>query len=52
MAGVVSGFRWALLDGDRPAAGLLIASTATAVLLVVTGLMWFRRMERTFADTV
>jgi lipopolysaccharide transport system permease protein len=50
MAGVVDGFRWALL-GRRAAPGaLLTVSVATVVALFVGGLFYFRRMERTFAD--
>jgi len=52
MAGVVEGFRWALLGTPAPAAGLLAVSSATAVLLLVTGLFYFRRMERHFADVI
>jgi homopolymeric O-antigen transport system permease protein len=52
MAGVVEGFRWALLDaGPRPGP-VILASTAVAAVLLVTGAMYFRRMEKTFADVV
>jgi len=52
MAGVVEGFRWSLL-GTHTAPGLIVVfSTAVALLLVGTGLIYFRRMERTFADYV
>lgn len=52
MAGVVEGFRWALLDtGERPGP-ILGVSTVVTILILVTGLHYFRRMERTFADTV
>jgi lipopolysaccharide transport system permease protein len=52
MAGVVEGFRWALLGANtRP--GLLIAvSSVMALLLLLSGAFYFRRMERTFADLV
>lgn len=51
MAGVVEGFRWALLG--TPAPGPLLAVSATAALVVlVGGAFYFRRMERTFADRV
>lgn len=51
MAGVVEGFRWALLD--TPAPGPLLAVSASAALVVlVGGAFYFRRMERTFADRV
>jgi lipopolysaccharide transport system permease protein len=51
MAGVIQGFRWALLGGPAPDTGLLVSSTMVAVLLV-SGLFYFRRMERVFADVV
>jgi len=52
MAGVVEGFRWALL-GARTRPGPLIAASALASLIVlVTGAFYFRRMEKTFADVV
>ena len=52
MAGVVEGFRWALL-GMEPAPGPIVAvSTTIAVIILITGLFYFRRMERTFADLV
>jgi lipopolysaccharide transport system permease protein len=52
MVGVIEGFRWALLGGgQRP--GLMVAvSVGTVALLGVSGLFYFRRMERTFADLV
>jgi lipopolysaccharide transport system permease protein len=53
MTGVVEGFRWALL-GTRatPPTELLLPSLVTAALLVITGLIYFRRTERLFADMV
>ncbi|MDD5368462.1 MAG: ABC transporter permease [Anaerolineaceae bacterium] len=51
MAGVIQGFRWALL-GDSPPGELFIVSVVMVVLLFTSGLFYFRRMERTFADTV
>jgi lipopolysaccharide transport system permease protein len=51
MAGVVDGFRWALLGKTPPGPMLLVSVTATALLLV-GGLFFFRRMEKTFADVV
>jgi lipopolysaccharide transport system permease protein len=50
MVGVVEGFRWALLGaGDGPGV-MLAVSTAASAVLFVSGLYYFRRMERTFAD--
>jgi len=52
MTGVVEGFRWALLGVDTAPGPILIVSTAVAILLMVSGLYYFRRMEKTFADVV
>jgi lipopolysaccharide transport system permease protein len=52
MAGVVNGFRWALLgSGNGPDAALWV-SVGISVLVLVSGLFYFRNMERTFADTI
>jgi lipopolysaccharide transport system permease protein len=52
MAGVVEGFRWALL-GKSPAVGsLLIVSVIVVLILLVGGLKYFRRTEKTFADVI
>ncbi len=53
MAGVVEGFRWALLGIQQGAPSPMLAvSTVVAVVLLVSGLFYFRRMERQFADMV
>jgi lipopolysaccharide transport system permease protein len=52
MAGVVEGFRWALLGEKSPPGPLLWVSLAAVVVLLFGGLMYFRRMEATFADVV
>jgi lipopolysaccharide transport system permease protein len=52
MRGVIEGFRWALLGmGEFPATALAI-SVLIVVVLLSTGLLYFRRMERTFADVI
>lgn len=52
MAGVVNGFRWALLGiGNGPDAGLWV-SVAISIVILITGLFYFRNMEKTFADTI
>lgn len=52
MVGVVEGFRWALL-GKGAAPGLMVAVSAlTAIIILVGGAFYFRRMEKTFADVV
>jgi lipopolysaccharide transport system permease protein len=52
MAGVVNGFRWALLGVGNPPDILIGISAAIALLVLVSGLVYFRHMERTFADTI
>lgn len=51
MVGVVQGFRWALFGGFPPDMTLLV-STVAVLLLLVGGLFYFKRMEKTFADVV
>jgi lipopolysaccharide transport system permease protein len=51
MVGVVEGFRWALLGTPIDITTILV-STVTAVVLCAGGLLYFRRMEREFADVV
>jgi lipopolysaccharide transport system permease protein len=56
MVGVIESFRWAVL-GTVPSEGLslgiiVLISSTVAVVLLVTGLFYFRRMERLFADMV
>ncbi len=52
MAGVVEGFRWALLGTETAPGPIVVVSSLVAVLLLVTGAFYFRRMEKTFADVV
>jgi lipopolysaccharide transport system permease protein len=52
MAGVVEGFRWALLGKTEGPGALLAVSVSVVILLLVGGLYYFRRMEQTFADVV
>ena len=52
MAGVVEGFRWALLGTDTAPGPMIAVSTVVAVALLVSGAFYFRRMERSFADVV
>ena len=52
MVGVVEGFRWALL-GTQTVPGLMVAISAVVSLTLLTsGFFYFKRMEKTFADTV
>lgn len=52
MTGVVEGFRWAFLGTGSPLGGAMLASTAVALTLLLTGAFFFRRLERTFADVL
>jgi lipopolysaccharide transport system permease protein len=52
MAGVIDGFRWALTGHGQPPGPLLLASAAMVAVVLVTGLMFFHRMEGTMADLV
>jgi lipopolysaccharide transport system permease protein len=52
MVGVVQGFRWALFGRSSLSPADLAASTASAIVVLVTGAFFFRRMERNFADIV
>ena len=52
MAGPIEGFRWAFLGGVKPELGHLALSAAVAFVVFVAGIIYFRRMERQFADIV
>ncbi len=52
MAGVVEGFRWALLGKAQAPGALLWVSVVVVVLILIGGLYYFRRMEQQFADVV
>jgi lipopolysaccharide transport system permease protein len=52
MVGVAEGFRWALLGTNTAPGPIIAVSSAAAVLILVSGAFYFRRMEKTFADLV
>ena len=53
MVGVIDGFRWALLRGQTGLDwSVVLLSVVIVVLLVSSGIWYFRRMERTFADVI
>jgi lipopolysaccharide transport system permease protein len=52
MAGAVEGFRWALLRPQTDPGPLLAVSAISAALLLISGLTYFRSVERSFADVV
>lgn len=51
MSGVIEGFRWALIGGPRPD-DLIFISAAASLLVLLGSLIYFRRVERTFADVI
>jgi lipopolysaccharide transport system permease protein len=51
LVGIIQGFRWSLL-GTPPPGNELFVSAGAAIVLLVSGLFFFRRMEATFADVV
>jgi lipopolysaccharide transport system permease protein len=52
MAGVIEGFRWALLGTASPDIGVMVVSAVVVMMLLLSGLVYFRIAERTFADVV
>jgi len=52
MVGVVEGFRWALLGTNTAPGPIILVSSLAALLLLVSGALYFRRMEKNFADVV
>ena len=52
MVGVVEGFRWALLGMDTAPGPMMAVSTTISVVVMISGLFYFRRMEKNFADKV
>jgi lipopolysaccharide transport system permease protein len=52
MAGVIEGFRWALLGKKSPDFMVMAVSAAVVLLLLFGGIVYFKRMEQTFADVI
>ena len=52
MAGVVEGFRWALTSSENPPVFPIVVSTVMVTGLLYGGLVFFKRMEETFADHI
>jgi lipopolysaccharide transport system permease protein len=52
IVGVIEGFRWAVFDKGEPNFMALAISGVVILLLLVGGLIFFRRMERSFADVI
>ncbi len=52
MAGIIDGFRWSLLNTPLPETKFLIYSCMITLLLLVSGVYYFRRVERVIADII
>ena len=52
LTGVVEGFRWSLLGIHSLPLPLVLVSAGVAVVILITGVIYFRNMERTFADEI
>jgi lipopolysaccharide transport system permease protein len=52
MVGVIEGFRWALLGKSAPNTETILLSSGIVLVIFVSGLYYFKRMERTFADII
>jgi len=52
MTGVVEGFRWALLGIQTSGGSMILVSAAVVVVMFISGLYYFRRMENNFADVI
>ncbi len=52
MTCVVEGFRWALLGTDYTVGLMALVSAGMALLLFLSGLFYFKRMEERFADVI
>jgi homopolymeric O-antigen transport system permease protein len=52
MAGVIEGFRWSLLGTEPPRLDLLAASAGMVLVILAGGIVFFRYLERSFADVI
>jgi lipopolysaccharide transport system permease protein len=52
MTGVIEGFRWALLGSSSPDFYAMGASAILVIVILFSGAIYFRKMERTFADVI
>jgi lipopolysaccharide transport system permease protein len=52
MVGVIEGFRWALLGKERPDFTVMAVGVAVVSVLLLGGLVYFKRTERFFADII
>ena len=52
LVGVIESFRWALLGKGSPDFSIMVVSGTVVVVLLLGGIIYFREMERTFADVI
>ncbi len=52
MVGVIEGFRWALLGTSHPDFRAMVISVAFIAASLTLGVVYFRKMERSFADLI
>jgi lipopolysaccharide transport system permease protein len=52
MTGVIEGFRWALLGTNTPPGPITLISAGVVIVLILSGMFYFRRVEDTFADII
>jgi lipopolysaccharide transport system permease protein len=52
LVGVIDGFRWSLLRGESPLGWSTLTSITVVLVLIASGIWYFRKMERTFADVI
>jgi lipopolysaccharide transport system permease protein len=52
MVGVIEGFRWALLGKSAPNVEMMLISLGIVLIIFISGLFYFRKMEQTFADII
>lgn len=50
VAGVIEGFRWTLLGKERPDLAVIALSTSAVIVILLGGIVYFKRTERTFVD--
>jgi len=50
MVGVIEGFRWALLGKENPGIAVIGVSASMVLIIFIGGVIFFKRMENTFAD--
>jgi len=53
MVGIIDGFRWCVMRGEVPLhTNEFILSITVSILFLIIGVIYFRRMEKTFADVI